>query len=116
MAESRTGKRFPLQLPITIRGGKRPKVAPATTANVSAAGVYISADTELEIGSKIRFAIKLPGSMVGSRKDVEIECRGRVVRMEDAAGARAAKGKKKSRGKKRGVACVIDHYRFRRNS
>jgi hypothetical protein len=98
----RTGKRFPLELPITIleRGSRK---AAGTTANVSAAGVYIQSPADIEVGSKIEFDITLPGKVVGTDADVQIHCKGRVIRAEDS-------GKKKA--SKRGVACVIDQYKF----
>ena len=103
MADSRTGKRFPLALPITIKPKKTGKSASGTTADVSAAGVFIQASASLDVGAMIEFDITLPGKIVGSNHNVEISCKGRVVRME------AGKGKKKG---KQGVACVIDHYKF----
>ncbi len=48
MSESRTGTRFPLALAIHGRG-----VDNATTADISAAGVYIMAETDLAVGSPI---------------------------------------------------------------
>jgi len=99
----RTGKRFPLALPITIRKGKNVKTAAGTTKDVSAAGVYIQADSRLEIGSTVEFDITLPGDIVGTKRDVEIHCKGRVVRMEPSR----SKG-----GSRNGVACVIDAYKF----
>src|SRR6185312_5879311 len=101
LGDARTGKRFPLNLPITIRKGKAAKGAKATTSNVSAAGIYIEGDENLEIGSSIDFDIVLPAKVVGSDKDVEITCKGRVVRQD-------GKGKKG----KSGIACVIDTYKF----
>ena len=106
MSEARTGKRFPLQLPITIREGKSSTKLKGTTSNLSAAGVFIRADASLEVGSTVEFDITLPPEVTGTSKPVEIRCRGRVVRAEVKAG-----GKKKSE-KKGGVACVIDHYKF----
>ena len=93
MSEARTGKRFPLELPIKIhrQGGDDD----ATTADMSAAGVYIMADTDLPVGTPT---------------DVEVRCTGRVVRKETGA----AGGKKKH--KKSGVACVIDEYKFIRKN
>src|SRR5258708_7623690 len=103
MSESRTGTRFPLALAIHGRG-----VDNATTADISAAGVYIMAETDLAVGSPIEFDITLPGSFLGTRGDVEVHCIGRVVRKE--AGA-----KNSGKGKMRhGVACVIDQYKFLR--
>ena len=108
MSEARTGKRFPLELPIKIhrKGGDDS----ATTADMSSAGVYIMADTDLPVGSPIEFDITLPATVLGTPADVEVHCTGRVVRKE--AGAGKAEGKKK----KSGVACVIDEYKFIRKS
>lgn len=109
MSEARTGKRFPLELPIRIRykgGDDR-----ATTADMSAAGVYIMADTDLTVGSPIEFDITLPAAVLGTSADVEVRCSGRVVRKE--TGGSGGTGKKR---KKSGVACVIDQYKFVRKS
>ena len=108
MSEARTGKRFPLELPIRIHtkgGGDR-----ATTADMSSAGVYIMADTDLTVGSPIEFDITLPAIVLGTPADVEVRCTGRVVRKESGG---SGGGKKK---KKNGVACVIDEYKFIRKS
>jgi hypothetical protein len=106
MSEARTGKRFPLELPIRIhRKGGEDK---ATTADLSSAGVYIKSDTDLTIGSSIQFDITLPAEVLGTPGDVEVRCTGRVVRKEAGAGANS--GKKKAY--KHGVACVIDEYKF----
>jgi len=109
VSESRTGKRFPLQLPIKIAERKSTKTQDATTLNVSAAGVYIKAEQPFEIGSTVEFDITLPAYVIGTKTDVEIRCRGRVVRTEDK---KDGKAKAKPAGKKSGVACVIDHYKF----
>ena len=106
MSEARTGKRFPLELPIRIRhkGGDEG----ATTADLSASGGFIMADTNLAVGSPIEFDITLPASVLGTPADVEVHCTGRVIRKESGS-----TGKKK---KKSGVACVIDQYQFIRKS
>ncbi|HET9743642.1 MAG TPA: PilZ domain-containing protein [Terriglobales bacterium] len=103
MADARTGRRFPLNLPITIREGESADETSGTTQNVSAAGVYIHADAELEVGSQIEFEITLPSDIIGSNRDVRVKCQGRVVRRERTSG---------SRGPNSGVACVIDNYKF----
>lgn len=110
MSEARTGKRFPLELPIKIHhpGGDDK----ATTADMSSAGVYIKSDAELAVGSSIEFDITLPAAVLGTPGDVEVRCTGRVVRKE--AGASANSGKKK--GQKHGMACVIDEYKFIRKA
>jgi len=96
-----------LELPIRIhtKGGDDK----ATTADMSSAGVYIMADTDLTVGSPIEFDITLPAVVLGTPADVEVRCTGRVVRKESGGGG----GKKK---KKNGVACVIDEYKFIRKS
>jgi hypothetical protein len=107
--ESRTGKRFPLRLSTTIRGGKSARKLLGTTTDLSAAGVHILADGDFEIGSKVQFDITLPAKVIGARRDVEIRCEGRVVRAE-----RGAHNQTKS--KKGGLACVIDNYKFVRKA
>src|SRR5215468_11914507 len=106
MSEARTGKRFPLQLPIRIK--RKKAAADATTANVSSAGVYIHANTDLSVGSPIEFDITLPAKVLGTPNDVEVHCTGRVVRRENEG--------RNGKGRKHGVACVIDQYKFIRKN
>jgi PilZ domain len=96
VSEARTGKRFPLELPIKIQGVDQGSV----TGNMSAAGVYIRGNAALEIGSNVEFEIALPPELTGGKESVIVQCRGRVVR-KDAGG-----------GESQGVACVIDSYDF----
>ena len=110
----RTGKRFPLQLLITISEVQSPRKHQGTTANVSAAGVYVRAEKPLKVGSKITFDIMLPAQVLGTGRDVKIHCAGRVVRAESSR--RVPRTKKAALEKLRGMACVIDQYRFVRNS
>ncbi len=105
MSESRTGKRFPLELPIRIKDEHAPGARKGLTTNVSAAGVYIKANGDFEIGSRVQFEITLPAGVIGTKEDVAIQCRGRVVRLEKQGGRKA-----KAPGS--GVACVIDNYKF----
>ena len=113
--EARTGKRFPLELPIKIHGQGGDDSA--TTGNMSAAGVYIMADLNLAVGSNIEFDITLPKEVLGTPSDVEVHCTGRVVRKDEAAAAAAgANSNSSKRKKKSGVACVIDQYKFIRKS
>ena len=103
--EARTGKRFPLELPIKIHKGETGGDASGVTGNLSAAGVYIRADAAMEVGSPVEFEITLPPEMTGGQENVTIQCKGRVVRSDETGG-----------GEGRGVACVIDTYEFVRNS
>lgn len=107
MSDARTGRRFPLNLPITIREGESADQTSGTTQNVSAAGVYIHADSELEVGSHIEFEITLPSDIIGGNHDVRVRCQGRVIRKQRPEDAKGANG---------GVACVIDNYKFVRNA
>src|ERR1700678_2887784 len=104
--EARTGKRFPLELPIKLHSESKSGDAAGTTGNLSAAGVYIRADASLDVGSPVEFEITLPPDLTGGQENVVIQCKGRVGRT--APTGAAAEG--------RGVACVIDSYEFVRNS
>jgi len=106
VSEARTGKRFPLELPIKIHQAEASGESQGTTGNLSAAGVYIRADASLEIGSPVEFEITLPPDVTGGKENVVIQCKGRVVRTDPSG--KSAEG--------RGVACVIDSYEFVRNS
>jgi len=110
VSEHRTGKRFPLQLPIKIHEADSGAEHKGITADLSAAGVYIKADASLEVGSNVEFEITLPSEVTGGKKNVVMQCRGRVVRSDATAdGSRPSDNT-------RGVACVIDSYEFVRNS
>jgi hypothetical protein len=109
VSEARTGKRFPLHLPIKIhKEDTAGETLNGMTGDLSAAGVYIRADASLEVGSPVEFEITLPPEVTGGKDDVVIQCRGRVVRTDEPASAGS--------GDNRGVACVIDSYEFVRNS
>lgn len=102
--ESRTGRRFEISLPIEIRGEVDGQPFQGVTDNVSAAGVYIRGDAAFPVGSQVRFSMTLPGSTIGAGQDIEVECEGRVVRIEETEDA--------AHHDRKGVACLIDEYRF----
>jgi hypothetical protein len=104
VSDARTGKRFPLELPIKIHKADEAGQHSGVTGNLSAAGVYIRADASLEIGSNVEFEITLPPEVTGAQEGVVVQCRGRVVRADEPT------------GNTRGVACVIDSYDFVRQS
>lgn len=109
VTEARTGKRFPLHLPIKIHKEDTAIDTSGVTGNLSAAGVYIRSDASLEVGSPVEFEITLPPEVTGGKEDVVIQCRGRVVRTDEPNASAES-------GDNRGVACVIDSYEFVRNS
>ncbi len=113
MAESRTRQRFPLQLPIRMRSGRAAGAAKgkATTRDLSAAGVFIQADPSLRVGAQVRFNITLPHKLLGVPRDVDVECEGRVVRVE-----KPARGPRARKDGRVGLACVIDRYTFLRRN
>jgi len=76
--QMRCAVRFPLSLPVvlsTVSGELS-----ASTRNVSASGVLFELDRELEVGLGIHFSLRMPGEVLGSSRDVLVECQGRVVR------------------------------------
>jgi hypothetical protein len=91
--------RFPIKLPVSVKSTVG--ASPAETTNISANGVLFQVDSEMPVGSLVDFTISLPAEVVGAEADVQLDCRGRVVRSFDEDG-------------RRGVGVVIDEYRFER--
>ena len=99
MEEARTGKRFPVSLPIRLEGDEATGQI-GTTHDMSSAGVYLVLDKSLEPGSVIKFEMTVPADVIGAQHNMTVRCEGRVVR-SDPKGPR-----------ENGVACVIDSYEF----
>lgn len=95
--EIRSSSRFPLELEVSVRGEHGDYAA--TTQNISASGVLLTTDWELRVGSTVEFIILLPAGAMGAFGDVEMDCRGRVMRSAQENGHYAA-----------GV--IIDEYRL----
>lgn len=97
--DMQSAARFPLKLPVAVKSesGRRP----AETKNISANGVLFQVDADMPVGSMVDFTISLPAEVVGADSDVQLDCRGRVVRSFDEDG-------------RHGVGVVIDEYRFDR--
>lgn len=97
--DMQSAPRFPLQLPVSVvmQGSK----FSAQTENISANGVLFAMDKDVPVGSTVDFTILLPADVIGVRQDVQIDCRGRVVRSFEDRG-------------RRGVGVVIDEYHFER--
>ncbi|MEO8726201.1 MAG: PilZ domain-containing protein [Acidobacteriaceae bacterium] len=121
MTESRSGKRFPLQLPIRVAG------TDGVTRNVSAAGIYLDAAADVSVGAEIQFDLTLPAAVVGGDCDVHVMCTGHVVRVEktntrdkdkiqdpDQTNDRGKGKVGRSLEAQAGLACVIDRYKMTR--
>jgi hypothetical protein len=95
--EVRCAVRFPLALPVSIvhEGESRA----AMTCNISASGVLFETEAPFSVGEPIVFAMQMPGTILGTPKDVLVECRGRVVRCSLSNSLPR-------------VAATIDDYRF----
>jgi hypothetical protein len=102
--------RFPIKLPVSLKSavaqsgvlGHSGLVGKTIeTENISANGVLFRMDADVPVGSAVDFTISLPADVVGAESDVQVDCRGRVVRSFADGG-------------RRGVGVVIDEYRFER--
>ena len=91
--------RFPLHLAASVTTDGA--AYSAQTENISANGVLFAMEKDVPVGSMVDFTIMLPGDVLGTRQNVQIDCRGRVVRSFDDRG-------------RRGVGVVIDEYHFER--
>jgi PilZ domain len=97
--EMQSAPRFPLHLSASVKS--QGSAYSAETENISANGVLFAMDNDVPVGSMVDFTILLPAEIVGLRRSVRIDCRGRVVRSFEDRG-------------RRGVGVVIDEYHFER--
>src|SRR5258708_23022897 len=74
VAEARTGKRFPLELPIKIHEEHASGETKGLTGNLSAAGDYISPDTAMEVCSPVEFEVTLPPGGTGAQASTASPC------------------------------------------
>src|ERR1017187_994668 len=102
-AEVQGAPRFPIKLPVALKSAVNLTGSGKTieTENISANGVLFPMDADVPVGSAVDFTISLPADVVGAEADVQVDCRGRVVRSFADGG-------------RRGVGVVIDEYRFER--
>jgi hypothetical protein len=97
--EMQSAARFPLHLAASVK--TQNNAYAAETENISANGVLLAMDNDVPVGSMVDVTIMLPAAVVGARRDVQVDCRGRVVRSFEDRGRRA-------------VGVVIDEYHFER--
>jgi hypothetical protein len=95
--EVRCAVRFPLALPVLLSANHGEFAA--LTRNVSASGVLFELDRPLQSGLDIGFSLRMPGTVLGTPRDVLVHCRGRVVRCSVSQSQYQA-------------AATIDEYQF----
>jgi hypothetical protein len=95
--EVRCAVRFPLELPVVLTAPQGEFAA--QTRNVSASGVLFCLEHPLELKMEIRFSLRMPGAILGTPRDVLVQCAGRVVRCSISQNLYMA-------------AATIDEYRF----
>jgi len=76
--EVRCVVRFPIALPVVLATGKGDIAA--LTTNVSASGVVFELESPVPTGLEISFSMRMPGEVLGTPRDVLVNCQGRVVR------------------------------------
>jgi hypothetical protein len=76
--EVRCAVRFPIALPVVLSTDHGD--VDARTRNISASGALFELDQRVAPGVGIRFALRMPGSALGTAHDVLVRCAGRVVR------------------------------------
>ena len=95
--EVRCAVRFPLSLPVVLSTDEEEFAA--ATVNVSASGVLFITDRKVPAGALIGFSLRMPGEILGTPRDVLVQCRGRVVRCYPSQNGYH-------------TAATIDEYRF----
>jgi hypothetical protein len=99
-SERRVARRFTMSLPLRVLPMEsRNSELRAQTRDVSYQGLYFLAEEKFEVGSEIEFVITLP-QQVTQTGDVDIRCRGEIVRVESASEGRL------------GIAAKINRYEF----
>ena len=100
VSERRVARRFTMSLPLRVLAREpRNSEFRAQTRDVSYQGLYFLAEDPFEVGSEIEFVITLP-QQIAQTGDVDIRCRGQIVRVESVSDGRL------------GVAAKIDRYEF----
>ncbi len=101
MTDARTGRRFPVHIPVRVGDSPASAEHIGLTENISSSGAYFWLDTPPEIGSIIECEMTIPSKTIGARSDVTLRCLARVIRTDTP-----------KKGNQTGVACVIDSYEF----
>jgi hypothetical protein len=84
-SEQRQGTRLPLNVAVALRPHAGEPWSFGRTVNVSRSGVLIECGPEMATVGALEFVIGVASGIPGS---CNVQCRGRVVRIEHAAGGR----------------------------
>ena len=89
--DRRQTARFNLEIPVSIRMVELPEAQAHTgvSSNVSASGVCLSTDLQLNVGAPVEISMRMPQQVTG-KPPRDLRCRGQVVRVE-ANGVRDVK-------------------------
>jgi hypothetical protein len=99
-SERRVARRFTMSLPLRVLPREsRSHELRTQTRDVSYQGLYFMAEAQFEVGSEIEFVLTLP-KLVAQSGEVDIRCRGQIVRVESAVNGNV------------GVAAKIERYEF----
>ena len=99
-ADRREARRFTMSLPMRVlpRESHTHELT-AQTRDVSYRGLYFLAEAQFQVGSEIDFVLTLP-RQAPQTGEVDIRCRGQIVRVEPSSNGRT------------GIAAKIDRYEF----
>ncbi|HUK49234.1 MAG TPA: PilZ domain-containing protein [Terriglobales bacterium] len=97
--ERRCGQRFPYQVPVLLRIPGETASGSGFTQDLSSRGAMIWTDLPLTEGQFVDMTLVMP-SEITLAEDMNVCCRARVVRREQAEGGKPA------------VAVRIEHYDF----
>lgn len=94
----RTTRRFPLNLPLTVRTSDSGDATLSATKDVSARGIFFYLDSDVAEGSPIEFTLTLPPEITLTEQ-IKVHCVGKVVRVDS-----------KDKSHKVGIAAAIEQY------
>jgi len=91
--DRRRTERFTMEIPVSIRRVEMPEAHAhsGVSSNISASGLFLSTDLQLNVGAPVEIALKMPAQVTG-KTSRNWRCMGRVVRVE-ANEVRNAKGR-----------------------
>ena len=102
----RAAVRFPIRLELTIQSSLGEFIA--HTENVSASGLLFVCSYLPLLEDMIEFTMSMPAKILGTERDVQVHCTGRIVRRERGAHPAGATGFQETR-----AAVMIDEYNLK---